>query len=371
MRRSLFFYKQLVKPDDLNNIETSMIEQIKYRTQGIAGTSVGVFGSVVDRFDRSKNFFITKDSPTQITVAPGTALDINGELIVIPAAKVMQYAVSDSHYKWSSGYTGQVNYVKLRYQEVSGSLRTTAAGVSSYTKFVGDYYVTIDGVVNTSGEVLLGTYTSDTSGGISGAITDSRSYVSVITTASASVLDPTFNLSPLVHKNLEDHVRASGSVTPSNTNPHGLSAVDIGAVPITATNIVLQPKFNNTLNAHEVYQNSSGSTMFLSCTVQMNDAYTDTVHVAMFALMVAATGSIGPGLPGQSGYLTPPYYTLCARYFRKSSTAAGTDGTTYSLVAPLRGFIPANWFYQVTLPLNESTILTVVSGSIINSLRYW
>jgi hypothetical protein len=365
MERSNFFTYQFVTSANLNNIETTKISQIIDRTQGRLD-SYNVCGSAADTADASKNLYVLADSPQQITVSPGVALDIDGELIVLHTYKTMKYGNSDIHYSWPAGSVSATNYVKLRYQEASSSLQCTAAGVAYYTKYAGDYYLKVDSVAPTSYDVLLATFLADSAGSISGNISDQRTYVKLRTTASSSVLDPTTIVYMSGHTNLEDHVRATGSTTPSITNAHGLYATDIGAA-ISPAQIPLIPTNTTNLAIDGVYQNPSGSTMFLSCSIRINDdaEHYSSGNINWVAMEMAESGSIGT-YP-TTGYLTPPVYETSLRQFSRITSA----NDSFTLISSLRGFVPPHWFYRVGFPSVEYfTFYPTHSGSVRSTLRY-
>ena len=247
MERSNFFGDQLVVDSDLNNIETTTASQLIKRSQAALGTSGGIghnvpawvaagvasggiFGSPADYLTVGKNFYV--DFPTGssslLRVYPGTAMDINGNLIYVASSVFITRGSTTSNTNWTSSPSA-TNYIKLSYQEASGSIKANDAGEQFYTRYTAGYFINIDSVVPLPTEILIATFVSDSSGQVSGTFTDRRTYVRAVTTADAVILDPTTKVVATINT-LYDHAQAVGTGTPTVKNPHGLSAADIGFV---------------------------------------------------------------------------------------------------------------------------------------------
>ena len=241
MERPNFFNEQYVLSDDLNNIHHTLGSQSVYRTQAVLGNSGGVyqsktfytgsvhkggiFGSPADYTNTGVNFYPTLDSSTQITIASGSALDVNGQFIRLTSTKTMSMGSSDTNYVWTAS-ASSLNYIKLKYIEATGSIKADDSGNTYPTRYTGSYYFTVDSTVPASTELLLGTFTGGASGQISGTIQDRRQYVRIVTPANAVILDP--DVKPVSTWNtVEDHIRAVGTGTASATNPHGMTLADL------------------------------------------------------------------------------------------------------------------------------------------------
>lgn len=242
MERANFFNDQLVIDEDLNYVTSSLGREITKRIQGMLGNSggfneanllpyvrakAGVLGSPGES-SINKNLKIVQGiDNTQLIMYPGSAIDTNGELIYIDTTKTINYGVNTLNYSWlgSSG----TNYVKLSYLDIvnSGSIKTDDIGQAYPTRYNSSWYLKVDSTVPSGSELLLATFTGDTQGRINGPITDSRLYARFYTFADAVGLDP-YNTPVPIHKNVGDHIRATGSGVPSPNNPHGLNYSDLG-----------------------------------------------------------------------------------------------------------------------------------------------
>jgi hypothetical protein len=248
MERSNFFNDQTVLSDDLNNIAVTVQDQLTLRSQAPLGnsggigagnsawsgsvTQGGVYGYAKDYLNTAVNFYINQNSPSQITLAVGTALDALGNVIYLASPKTMVLTGSDNNYEWVSS-PSVVNYIKLRYQETSGSLKSDSLGNQYATRYYGSYYVEIDSATPLTNDILLGTFPADGSGNINtSTIQDRRTYVRTLTSADAVALDPT-DLPVPTWSTVNDHVQALGTGTPTNKNAHGLTPTDIGWVDTT------------------------------------------------------------------------------------------------------------------------------------------
>ena len=143
----------------------------------------------------------------------------------------MTFGGSDANYSWvlpGGPYVDNtMYYVKIAYAEASGSLKANDAGISYPTRYTDSYFVTINSAIPISGEILLATFTGDTSAHIKSTIKDERLYIRALVPASGIIVDPT--VKPFgACITAEDHILAVGNGTPSATNPHGLTGDDIG-----------------------------------------------------------------------------------------------------------------------------------------------
>jgi hypothetical protein len=164
-------------------------------------------------------------SSSQLTIYGGSALDVDGELIYISATQTLNRNTSTVNYNCTT--TVGINYVKLSYIESSGSIKTNFSGVGFPTRYTASWYININSVIPTTDEILLATFTGDGSGNVTvGSIVDTRLYTRFYTFADAVGLD-VYNIPVSTHTNVGDHIRATGSGTPSTNNPHGMSYSDI------------------------------------------------------------------------------------------------------------------------------------------------
>lgn len=241
MERPYFFPDQLVLDEDLNEIIEAVSLEIKRRAQGSLGDSGGWNESSLSTYKRgkagimgspgesssNKNFKVTYGlSSDQLIIYSGSALDVNGELIYIDSTQTLNKGVDTVNYNWVS--TTGINYVKLSYIETSGSVKTDDLGNGYFTRYQSSWFIKIDDVIPTNDEILLATFTGDGGGNVTpSSIVDTRLYTRVYTFADAVGLDP-YNTPINTHLSVGDHIRATGSSTPTSSNPHGLSFDDIG-----------------------------------------------------------------------------------------------------------------------------------------------
>lgn len=316
MERSNFFNDQHVLAEDLNNIGATGASQSILRTQAPLGDSGGIgqsssfwtgsvpqggiYGSPADYLNSSINFFPSVSSPSQIVVAPGTAIDVNGEMIVMTSSKTLNKGSSDSNYIWTAS-SNVLNYIKLAYQEVSGSVKTDDEGNSHPTRYTPSFYITVDGTVPTDSEILLGTFVGTGTGDITGTIQDRRMYVRTIVPANAVILDPT--VKPIsAHTSVEDHIRAVGTGTPTQTNPHGLTPADIGISNLSES--VIQHRKDSHVNGIMLTQRDgtsilSGLGSVVSASASAYISFNAFVGATASINGVLVSGSI-PNLPGTS-----------------------------------------------------------------------
>ena len=241
MERPYFFPDQLVLDEDLNEIMEAVASEQQRRTQGNLGDSGGWNETSLSTYKRgkagvmgspgesslNKNLKVTYGlSADQLTVYTGSALDVSGELIYIDSTQTLNKGADTINYNWTS--TVGTNYVKLSYIETSGSVKTDDLGNGYSTRYQSSWFIQIDDVVPTNDEILLCTFTGDGGGDVTpSSIVDTRLYTRVYTFADAVGLDP-YNTPINTHLSVGDHIRATGSATPTTTNPHGLAFDDIG-----------------------------------------------------------------------------------------------------------------------------------------------
>lgn len=240
MQRPNFYTDQLVLSDDLNYIISAVSTELARRIQGNLGYSGGFNETALSAYSRNKagvlgspgDYLLTKNlkvapggSTSQLTIYNGSALSTGGELIYIDSTQTLIRGTSNANYNWTT--TVGTNYVKLSYIESSGSIKTDFSGIGYPTRYTSSWYVNIDSVAPLSTEILLATFTGDGSGNVTvSSIVDTRLYTRVYTFADAVGLD-TYNIPVSTHKNVGDHIRATGSGVASNANPHGMSYDDI------------------------------------------------------------------------------------------------------------------------------------------------
>ncbi len=252
MERSNFFTDQDVLQEDLNNIESSKGNQLKYRAQYILGASGGVrqdnplASASVERGGiyyntilevppgpvgslKYKEFFKPEAlSATSIRILEGAALDPNGEVIINPATIDMTKGSTGANYDWSTASPGEIQwYVKLRYAAASGSFKSDDLGTSYPTRYTDSFIINVDYTEPTDDDILIASFQGTGAGNITGSIVDERSFVRIITPANAVILDPS-TVPVTAHLTAEDHITSVGSGVASDTNPHGLSPDDIG-----------------------------------------------------------------------------------------------------------------------------------------------
>jgi len=344
MERSFYFLHQLVDNGDLNNTETTKGNQIIYRFQSLLGDSGGfgknysfftgsipgggVFGSPSDYSSPTQNLFVSQVSSQQVQVAAGKALDVSGELIKLDTPKTCIVGNSDTNYAWAIS-ASQLNYVKIRYSEASGSLRSDLEGVNSYyTRYTGSYFIEINGVAPGGSDILLATFVGDVSGWITaGTFQDRRMYVRPITPADGVYLDPT--VKPVAaHTTVEDHVRSVGSGIPTTNNPHGIASSDLTGF---------------TVDEHVRLQHRNG--------IILNSS--DTAAQSSWQASLA-------GIPGINAYL------LFADTYNATASIAGSIytgsiPTLYASTAPADGYYYAG--------MNSAGAVSFVTGSVDVNVR--
>jgi hypothetical protein len=254
MERSNFFTDQDVLQEDLNNLETTKIQQLKYRSQYILGRSGNIYhqsdstasASVIrggiywnvasfgGELSIDSSFLVQYISPTSLRVLTGAALSPGGEFMLNPSNITMNKGSSGSNYNWMTTVAVPAPwYVKLYYNEASGSIKADDLGVSYPTRYTDDFIVAVNLTPPSADEILLASFVGSSIGDITtGSLKDERSYVRIITSANAVLLDPS-TVPVAAFNTVQDHVEAVGSGTPTQTNPHGLTGNDIGLTDTT------------------------------------------------------------------------------------------------------------------------------------------
>ncbi len=251
MERSNYFSDQYVFSDDLNNEHFKMASQSVWRSQASLGNSGGYgkvygwyTGSVISGgIYGSPNNYLTGsdfrpypvDANNIRVLSPGKALMPTGELIDYTIDITSTLGTVNSYSSWpgTGSAVNKQNYVKLKYIEASGSMKTDDYGNSYptryYTNIYGGAFIQIDEILPTSDEILLATFMAGGSGEITSNFQDRRLYCRTITTADAVMLDPTYK--PISsHYTAEDHIRAVGTGIATPTNPHGLGIQDMNII---------------------------------------------------------------------------------------------------------------------------------------------
>lgn len=241
MERSYFYNDQDVMADDLNAIEGSINKQSASRSVAVLGYSGGVslgtggsvnqggiYGSPADYLVTTKNLYPSKSSATEITIASGSAMDHNGNLILVPSAFTITFTDDEDEKVWKEATSG-VKTIKIKYRESSGSVQSDDEGNQFYTRYYDSYQVVVEVASASVEEIPLGYFTADSSGHITGNITDMRQYCRIITPANAVIMDPLVEpAKSLGWTSIEDHAKSVGSGVPTAKNPHGLIPSDIG-----------------------------------------------------------------------------------------------------------------------------------------------
>jgi hypothetical protein len=119
-----------------------------------------------------------------------------------------------------------------------------------------------------------------------------------------------------------------------------------------------------TIALSTVYQNPSGSSMFISCTVQLvlsapPQIQGNNVPQHLSLQISASTGSVG--------VLADTIYEISRRDLTWLSSRVADD--QYNFYGSLAGFVPPFWFYKVALPLDATAVSK--SGTVIATTRYW
>ena len=386
MERSNYFDDEFVYSNDLNNTEQTKQNQLIKRTQAPLGYSGGIYqgtsngtgsvfqggiyGSPADYLVHGNNLFCDSNSYTvDITVATGSALSPNGELIQVTSPLVINLGTAGPTYSWTSS-PSVLNYVKIKYQEASGSPGVNDVGTTYFTRYIPSFFITIDGVPPiAASEILLATFTGDATGQIADyPLHDRRLYVRTITSANAVILDPTTKIVGSFIT-AEDHINAKGTGTPAPTNPHGLTLADIGGVSNVAQHWIeahASAIIDTTGTYQGVFFNSyqpyitgsplspaphtyisfatpaSGAAILAGGAVYPNAISTiyDLIDPAIFSagdtyywFYMNSAGSVQLTTTNLDGYAIPDKFVLC-------SVQRASGGTEYNNFKDLRTFFP-------------------------------
>ena len=255
-----FFYNDLdVISDDLNQIgsystgKATNILLASLNTAGGYGSSNstskgGILGSPAD-YLLPINFKVTSISgwPNMFTIHSGNALDSSGNLITISTDISLTYGQTTSTYSWA-GVLNTTSYVKLKYQESSGSIKPDTVGNLYATRYISGYFITVDtNSTPASNEILLASFFINSYGNIVGAINDLRTYIRPNIPASSVWLNPYTKQAPASILSVEDHINSHGGSTPTLSNPHGLTLQDLGYND-TGLGVVMSHLINAHLN---------------------------------------------------------------------------------------------------------------------------
>lgn len=243
MERTNFFSGQEVEADDLTNITDTLSNQLKNRT--IDFFTKGVVGS--------NSNYVVNDSSNKIKINPFIAYTSEGERIDVyqeirglakDLTKPTEYrlcqqgSLKDDEHGWeiAQDYDIYVGYIckpaRPRAHTQTGEFYPTRY-VSGF-EFYAYRPVTDDALLynNLHNTVLVrlcrlnydGTNVVITTDGyIEHSTIDSNKIYTTSTYTQTATYNPTTDI-----VNLEDHIFALGSGTPSPTNPHGLTPKDIG-----------------------------------------------------------------------------------------------------------------------------------------------
>ena len=255
-----FFYNDLdVISDDLNQIgsystgKATNILLASLNTAGGYGSSNstskgGILGSPAD-YLLPINFKVTSISgwPNMFTIHSGNALDSSGNLITISTDISLTYGQTTSTYSWA-GVLNTTSYVKLKYQESSGSIKPDTVGNLYATRYISGYFITVDtNSTPASNEILLASFFINSYGNIVGAINDLRTYIRPNIPASSVWLNPYTKQAPSSILSVEDHINSHGGATPTLNNPHGTTLQDLGYND-TGLGVVMSHLINAHLN---------------------------------------------------------------------------------------------------------------------------
>jgi hypothetical protein len=211
----------------------------------------------------------------------------------------------------------------------------------------------------------LATFLGDASAKIVlGSLKDRRSYLTTATAADAVLLNTAYEpAKTLGWESFEDHVRATGSVTPTLVNPHGLSSTDIGSVAAAGSinyttfssisvgpNVVFDTTYQNT------YAYPIGvSAICLGTSYTLDNAYAND---AAISLLVGST--------------SPP--TIEADYFSTGVDITTGGPTSGSVMKNVFAIIPSGWYYQITGGFNVDysgpTLKSYSAGKVISTIYY-
>ncbi len=242
MEQTFFFDGQQVEADDLNNISDTLGAQLKNRT--IDFFSKGVVSG-------SSSSFVFNDINNTIQIYPFIAYTNTGERIdVYKTIRSLALKLSDpserrltnkgdlpdSDFGWelNTTYDIYVAYIsklaRPRAHKTTGDFYPTriVSGFEFYAIRPG-----IDDISSIEGNTPLVRLCRLIYDGTRVIIT-SDGYMDISTMDSAKIYTKSTSVSPTVYNpktaivSMEDHVMSIGSGVPSPTNPHGLTAADIG-----------------------------------------------------------------------------------------------------------------------------------------------
>lgn len=252
MEKANFFNTQNVYAEDLNNINTTVSNQLVARTQGVLGVSGGytghtyttTYGGILgDPTDTSNgNFLCSRTGGSDFIIYSGKAITSDGEFVSLDTTPnyitVDKTALTPNSQYWTdSGVASQTGFIAIRYRDILATPVTDDYGTTQYKQYNPGYVIGV--ITDTERQsstlkwIVLYSFVFGDNSELGASITDQRCYARIITTADAVKLDPGKTPPSLAHTTLSDHVYATGSATPTNINPHGISIDDLGGLTPT------------------------------------------------------------------------------------------------------------------------------------------
>lgn len=233
MQRANYFPYQYVSIDDLNYTESSKIEEIQRHTTALLGyTPGGPMRGVIAHSKTSTSLQVVEttfsgDHFTGLQVTLGAGITSDGDLIIVSESVSMVPGGVSNFYTWPLMEEGLFYYVKIKYAETSGSVGSDREGNTYYKRYYPSFHIDVETTSTTTSDQLIlasfeGAYTTE---GVN--LSDERNFIRTNAWSKNVHLDEVPESLDTVHNTLHDHIVATGSATPSNTNPHGLSISDI------------------------------------------------------------------------------------------------------------------------------------------------
>ena len=285
--------------------------------------------------------------------------------------------VNDEGYKRNSGNynisitSGTDNFVYIKYIEVvkqTASSAQTVSGVNYETEFTDGYCikVTTTEMTNNNDWIYLGKV--DTDGNVDQS-TMQRGYLNGSTVGAEYHAQTGWSSYPTLsgeYIDLETHVNALGTGIPSATNPHGLSAADIGANVNNAgfTSISTMTALNS--SSYNI------DSPLLNLTIA---GAAEAYDVILVDASNAPEGSnVTIRLPEASINTTAYKYTIKSIGVSANSTVSIssiiTTNTTNNYIEGGETMVSSDTTYSV-LPLSGNTPITVVVGLAGGGYNWW
>ena len=379
MERANFGNDQKVTKDDLNYIESSKSLEIRQRANALlpvsyhpdesfilpnmqqSGTDSGNYGSLLRKgvcggpwniidnqygtaavaSGSNPQLQISINSSTQFHVNRGWALTEDMELIKLPPGGVtINKGDQTSTTSWTS-IPNSTLYIYAQYQESSASVQIDSQGNSFYTRYDDNYIIAVSAndPFNTN-QVPLATFTSDGSGAIvTNSLVDTRSFLRAI-----AIDDSVYIKTPVVPgmTTLAGHIHATGSGTPSNTNPHGLSLSDLNytppAPPFGTFNDVTNSRFINV----PILNGGVTRLVFASIAVYTNSGLMPTASLGI--------SSFNPFSANNYTIISTSDMTTLGYVINHD----GLTGVQGAYTTTLFGVVPPGYTYVVTGSLNPA-----------------